>query len=89
LAQLKFKDFESLKRSIYVVAAEQADHFKALFHILDALGYAWANNCYHLGYGMILIKGGKLKSREGITADADQTIDLLEEMAYDEVHKRN
>src|SRR5205085_10158833 len=71
LAIRKFQEHGPLEKSIYVVAAEQADHFKVLFHILKSFGFEWAEDCYHLGYGLILIKGGKLKSREGITADAD------------------
>jgi arginyl-tRNA synthetase len=89
LAVRKFQEHGPLEKSIYVVAAEQSDHFKTLFQIFKLFGYEWADNCHHLGYGMVLIKGGKLKSREGITADADHIIDILEDMAYKEIEKRH
>jgi arginyl-tRNA synthetase len=89
LAVRKFEEFGPLEKSIYVVASEQSDHFKALFTILKRLGHEFADVCYHLGYGLILIRGGKLKSRQGITADADQIFEILEDMSYGEVDKRH
>lgn len=89
LAAKKFSDYPELAKSIYVVAAEQTEHFKALFELLKLMDFEWSDKCYHLGYGMILLKGGKLKSREGITADADTTIDDLEILASKELIERN
>lgn len=62
-------------QAIYVVASEQDYHFKVLFLILAKLGFAWAKNLYHLSYGMISTPDGKIKSREGKTADADAIIE--------------
>jgi arginyl-tRNA synthetase len=46
-----------------------------LFAILKKLGYSWANECFHLSYGMVELPHGKMKSREGTVVDAD---DLME-----------
>ncbi|MFN3528367.1 MAG: arginine--tRNA ligase [Bacteroidia bacterium] len=62
---------------IYVVGNEQDYHFKVLFHILQKLGYDWAQRCFHLSYGMVDLPSGKMKSREGTVVDAD---DLIEEV---------
>jgi len=61
-------------KGVYVVANEQEYHFKVLFLILEKLGYSWAKNLHHLSYGMISLPDGKIKSREGKTADADDLI---------------
>lgn len=61
-------------QAVYVVASEQDYHFKVLFLVLDKLGFAWAKNLYHLSYGMVSRPEGKIKSREGKTADADTII---------------
>lgn len=61
----------------YTVANEQDYHFKVLFLMLSKLGYRWANNCYHLSYGMVDLPTGRMKSREGTVVDAD---DLVQEM---------
>ncbi|MFW6101127.1 MAG: arginine--tRNA ligase [Bacteroidota bacterium] len=62
---------------IYVVGNEQNYHFQVLKVLLDHLGYEWADNLYHLAYGMVELPEGKMKSREGTVVDAD---DLINEM---------
>jgi len=64
-------------RLVYVVGNEQDYHFKVLFLILKKLGYQWAQNLFHLSYGMVDLPSGKMKSREGTVVDAD---DLISEM---------
>jgi len=78
-----------LDRSIYVVGSEQIHHFKCLFTILKALGYKWAEDCYHLSYGMVYLPEGKMKSREGKVVDADNLIKDVEEIVSGEIKKRN
>ena len=73
----RFKEYPQLSRLIYTVGNEQDYHFKVLFLILQKLGYAWANECYHLSYGMVELPDGKMKSREGTVVDAD---DLIQQM---------
>ena len=77
-AIMRYEDFPDLTQLIYTVGNEQEYHFKVLFLILKKLGYAWAENCYHLSYGMVDLPSGKMKSREGTVVDAD---DLMQEMA--------
>jgi arginyl-tRNA synthetase len=48
-----------------------------LFEVLDLLGARYADQCYHLSYGMVDLPTGKMKSREGTVVDAD---DLIEEV---------
>ncbi|HEY9220250.1 MAG TPA: arginine--tRNA ligase [Lutibacter sp.] len=72
----RFKDFD-LSELVYTVGNEQDYHFKVLFLILKKLGFAWADNLYHLSYGMVDLPSGKMKSREGTVVDAD---DLMLEM---------
>jgi arginyl-tRNA synthetase len=68
-------------RMIYVVANEQRYHFQVLFKVLELLGYDWAENLYHLAYGMVNLPEGKMKSREGTVVDADDLIEELEALA--------
>jgi arginyl-tRNA synthetase len=73
----RVKDFSDVGGMVYTVGNEQDYHFKVLFLILKKLGFAWAENLYHLSYGMVELPSGKMKSREGTVVDAD---DLMEEM---------
>lgn len=75
-AMLRHKDFNSDKL-IYVVGNEQNYHFNVLKLVLKKLGFDWADNLFHLSYGMVELPEGKMKSREGTVVDAD---DLIEEM---------
>ncbi|MCB9187314.1 MAG: arginine--tRNA ligase [Flavobacteriales bacterium] len=76
-AKLRYDDWPALNQLIYTVGNEQDYHFKVLFLILGKLGFDWAQNCYHLSYGMVDLPSGKMKSREGTVVDAD---DLMDEM---------
>lgn len=72
----RFKE-NDIKKLIYTVGNEQDYHFQVLFKILKKLGYAWADQLFHLSYGMVELPEGKMKSREGTVVDAD---DLMQEM---------
>jgi arginyl-tRNA synthetase len=74
----RVKDYPEVNGMVYTVGNEQDYHFKVLFLILKKLGYTWAENLYHLSYGMVDLPSGKMKSREGTVVDAD---DLVIEMA--------
>lgn len=73
----RVKDYPDVGGMIYTVGNEQDYHFKVLFLILKKLGYSWAENLFHLSYGMVDLPSGKMKSREGTVVDAD---DLIAEM---------
>lgn len=71
-------DYSDVNGMVYTVGNEQDYHFKVLFLILKKLGFSWAEQLYHLSYGMVDLPSGKMKSREGTVVDAD---DLMVEMA--------
>nr|MCS5553330.1 arginine--tRNA ligase [SAR324 cluster bacterium] len=52
LARQKFDNFD-VKRSIYVVGAEQTLHFKQVFATLKRMGYKQAEQCFHLPYALV------------------------------------
>ncbi len=86
----RFKDFPQLSGMVYTVGNEQDYHFKVLFLILKKLGFEWADNCYHLSYGMVDLPTGKMKSREGTVVDADdliaEVVDKATEMTKERGH---
>jgi arginyl-tRNA synthetase len=76
-------------RLIYVVGSEQQYHFQVLFTILKKLGFSWAENLFHLSYGMVNLPEGRMKSREGTVVDADDLLDSLKEMALQEIRDKD
>lgn len=77
----RVKDFPDVNGMVYTVGNEQDYHFKVLFLILKKLGYSWAENLFHLSYGMVDLPSGKMKSREGTVVDADDLISDMEATA--------
>ena len=78
-AERRFSEYK-LDSHIYVVGDEQNYHFQVLKLLLKKLGFDWADQIFHLSYGMVELPEGKMKSREGTVVDAD---DLIEKM-YEE-----
>jgi len=76
LAIQKFEEYH-LDKSIYVIGDEQLYHMKVLKEIIRKLGMPFADNIFHLSYGMVELTTGKMKSREGTVVDAD---DIINEM---------
>ena len=76
LAQQKYDQYK-IDQSIYVIGDEQNYHMKVLKLIAQKLGVPYANDIYHLSYGMVELPTGKMKSREGTVVDAD---DIVNEM---------
>ena len=81
-AERRFNTYK-LDSHVYVVGNEQDYHFQVLKLILKKLGFNWADQIYHLSYGMVELPEGKMKSREGTVVDAD---DLIQSM-YEEARK--
>lgn len=77
----RVKDYPDVGGMVYTVGNEQDYHFKVLFLILKKLGFDWAQNLYHLSYGMVELPSGKMKSREGTVVDADELMDEMTQTA--------
>ncbi|KFF22953.1 arginine--tRNA ligase [Chryseobacterium sp. JM1] len=76
----RFKE-NNIQKLIYTVGNEQDYHFQVLFKILKKLGYEWADQLFHLSYGMVELPNGKMKSREGTVVDADELMQEMHDMA--------
>lgn len=55
-------DFE---KNIYVVGSPQALHFKQIFAVIGMMGYTWAKDCAHVGFGLVKFPDKKLSTRNG------------------------
>ena len=76
LAKQKYDEFK-IDQSIYVIGDEQNYHMKVLKLIAQKLGLPYADDIYHLSYGMVELPTGKMKSREGTVVDADDIVDEI------------
>ncbi len=76
----KYEDYKP-QEQVWVVGDEQILHFKMLFAIIKKMGYDWADDLYHMAYGMVNLPTGKMKSREGTVVDADDLFAEMTELA--------
>lgn len=78
LAEIKFNQFK-IEKSIYVVGNEQDFHFKQLFNFLKLANFKYADQCFHLSYGMVRRADGKMSSRQGNSFTFLELIHLIKE----------
>ncbi|MDH3325077.1 MAG: arginine--tRNA ligase, partial [Candidatus Peregrinibacteria bacterium] len=80
----RMKDFKP-NEIMHIVADEQNYHFKVLFLCLDKLGIIDTKHLFHLGYGLVNLPDGRMKSREGNVVDADDLMNQLHEIAAQKI----
>jgi len=59
------KDTYDFYKNIYVVGTTQSLHFKQIFTTLKLMGYDWADDCVHVGFGLVKFADRKLATRTG------------------------
>jgi arginyl-tRNA synthetase len=64
-AALYRKQEYDFAKAIYVVGTPQNLHFQQLFKIVELMGYSWAEDLVHVGFGQVSLEGAKLATRKG------------------------
>ncbi|RKH35149.1 arginine--tRNA ligase [Corallococcus praedator] len=62
-------------KSLYVVAQDQALHFRQVFRTLTEMGQPWADKCIHVPFGRI----HGMSTRKGQVVELDQVLDESKE----------
>lgn len=52
-------------KNIYVVGTPQALHFKQIFAVMKKAGWDWADDCVHVGFGLVKLPGKNMSTRHG------------------------
>lgn len=87
-ARMRYHDF-GCEKMVYVVADEQNYHFIVLFEVLKRLGEPYSNGLHHLSYGLVELPTGRMKTREGTVVDADDLIDEVINLAWENARERD
>ena len=64
-AALYRKRTYDFNKNIYVVGTPQALHFKQIFRVIKKAGFDWADDCVHVGFGLVKFPDKKLSTRHG------------------------
>lgn len=88
-AALYRKNTYSFAQSLYVVGNEQSNHFKQLKAVLKELGYDWADDVYHVPFGLITKDGKKLSTRKGKVVLLEEVLDEAAAQALQQIEDKN
>lgn len=87
LAKLQFKEFNP-SLIIHLVGPEQKGYFKVVFEALKQINPKTANKEFHLSYGWVRLKKGKMASRTGQVVLADWLLETVKKR-LDKAFKMN
>ncbi|MFZ5828281.1 MAG: arginine--tRNA ligase [Bacillota bacterium] len=76
-------------RSLYVVDMGQAVHFRQVFAVLQKMGLPWAENLIHVGFGVMLTNGKRLRTRAGDVVYLEDVLSQAVEAARVELEARS
>ncbi|MBI2011673.1 arginine--tRNA ligase [Candidatus Daviesbacteria bacterium] len=76
LAKLEFDTF-NYDKSIHIVGAEQEGYFRVVFKAVEMLFPHLKGKKFHLSYGMVDIKEGKMSSRSGEVITVDDILNMV------------
>lgn len=52
-------------KCIYVVGSQQNLHFEQWFKVIELMGFEWAKDLEHVGFGMVALESGTMSTRKG------------------------
>lgn len=87
-AEWRKKEYDFVKM-LYVVGGEQANHFVELKTVLKKMGYDWADEIYHIPFGLITQGGKKLSTRKGNVVFLDQVLRDAVSLAKEQIEAKN
>ncbi len=78
LAELEFSEFGKIDKCIHVVGPEQASFFKVTFKVEELLNpKKFKDKQFHLAYGWVRLREGKMSSRLGNVIEGEWLLDEL------------
>lgn len=88
-AALYRKKTYDFAQSLYVVGQEQANHFQQLKGVLKEMGYDWADDIHHIGFGLITKDGQKLSTRKGKIVLLEDVLNEAADRALEQIKAKN
>ncbi|EHN59629.1 arginine--tRNA ligase [Oenococcus kitaharae] len=83
------QDHYHFDKALYVVGAEQKDHFEQMKAVLRLAGDGWADNIEHIGFGLITMNGKKMSTRKGNIVPLVDVLDAAHKLAAEQIAKKN
>ena len=81
------------EKMIYVVGGDQKLHFRQIFEVLRMMGYAWAESCVHVDFGMIRVRtkdgAAKMSTRRGAAIMLKDVLDEAVDRVRHTIEEKN
>jgi len=75
--------------NIYVVGSSQSLHFKQVFTTLKLMGHEWAEDCKHVGFGLVKFAEGKFSTRSGNAIYLEELLNEAVVKALEVINEKN
>lgn len=76
-------------KNIYVVGIPQTLHFKQIFTVLKLMGYNWADDCVHVGFGLVKFADKKFATRTGNVIFLEDLLNEAVSRSLDLINQKN
>ncbi len=86
LSTIQFSQYKGIEKLIHVVGPEQVSFFRVSFKAEELLGIQKGQQ-YHLVYGWVRLKHGKMSSRLGNVVTGEALLDEVKKEIYTILHK--
>jgi len=83
------KDNYDFYKSLYVVGMDQTLHFKQVFTTLKLMGHYWADDCRHIGFGLVRFSDKKLSTRRGDVIFLEDLLNESIEKTMEIINEKN
>lgn len=76
-------------KNIYVVGNPQALHFRQFISVMKKTGWDWADDCIHVGFGLVRFDGKNLSTRHGDVVFLDDVLSESIEKTREIIEQNN
>lgn len=76
-------------QSLYVVGAEQSNHFAQLKAVLSEMGFTWSDQIHHIPFGLMSLNGKKMSTRKGNIIQLEDVLNDSIKLARQQIEEKN
>lgn len=88
-AALFRKRMYGFSQALYVVGAEQRNHFDQLKAVLSEMGFTWCDQIHYIPFGLMSLNGKKMSTRKGNIVQLEDVLNDSIRLAREQIAEKN
>lgn len=88
-AALFRKRMYGFAQALYVVGAEQRNHFDQLKAVLSEMGFTWSKQIHYIPFGLMSLNGKKMSTRKGNIVQLEDVLNDSIKLARQQIAEKN